>query len=63
MMALTIVGSAPRQMKTLVPSTSSSIECGRGGASGPNRFDDDRNKAFCLYAFMRRAPRLSTPRE
>jgi hypothetical protein len=29
MIALTIAGSAPRQMKTLVPATSSSIECGR----------------------------------
>ena len=40
-MALTMPGSAPGQMKTLVPSTSSSIECGGigggglGGGAGP----------------------------
>ena len=38
MIALTIAGSAPRQINTLVPATSSSIECGRVGAGGPGGF-------------------------
>ena len=39
MIALTIAGSAPRQMNTLVPATSSSIECGRVEEAG-RRFRD-----------------------
>jgi hypothetical protein len=33
MIAVTIAGSASRQIKTLVPTTSNSIECGRAGVS------------------------------
>jgi len=39
MIALTIAGSAPRQMKTLVPATSISIKCGRVGEGGTGGSD------------------------